>query len=277
MTLPSITEAESGRLREYIERQCGITLGAEKSYLVQTRLQRIAQDQGCESFGELYERLARSANSVLRDLVIDAMTTNETLWFRDRYPFEILRSVVIPELVGRPQRPIRIWSGACSTGQEPYSIAMTIRELCDATRVASPWDFQIVATDLSSQALERARAGRFGSLAMNRGLPQEERDRWFRGAGADSWELLPVIRDMVDFERLNLQGSFDHLGKFDVVFLRYVAIYFTERLKQELLRRIARSMSPGGYLFLGGIESLYGWCDCFEPQTVAGNLYYRLK
>jgi len=276
VTLASITDAESDRLREYIERQCGITLGAEKGYLVQTRLQRIAQDRGCESFGELYELLAGSADAVLRDLVVDAMTTNETLWFRDRHPFEILRSVVLPELVGRPRRPIRIWSGACSTGQEPYSIAMTIRKLCDATRTVGPGDFQIVATDLSSQALERARAGRFGSLAMNRGLAPAERDRWFREAGA-SWERVPEIRDMVGFERLNRQDSFDHLGKFDVVFLRYVAIYFSERLKRELLRRIARSMSSGGYLFLGGIESLYGWCDCFEPRTEEGSLYYRVK
>jgi chemotaxis protein methyltransferase CheR len=274
----TITAEEFHQIRAYIEAQCGIALGDEKAYLIETRLAKLMTENGCETFSEFYALLKGDVRAVLREKIVDAMTTNETLWFRDTHPFAILREKLLPQLAekfrtgGRTR--FRIWSAACSTGQEPYSISMTIHEFCRMQTTLKPEHFEILATDISPSALFIAMAGRYDRLAINRGLPEEFRDRYFTQQGP-VWVLDEAVKKLVTFKKFNLQDSPDAFGPFDIAFLRYVAIYFSDDFKKRIFANLARLLSPSGCLVIGAVESLRGLCEAFELCDHAGGAYYR--
>ncbi len=280
----SITPQEYQAFREFLEAASGIALGENKQYLVNSRLAGLVTEMGLTSIGELIKRVNRDVKSGLRERIVDAMTTNETLWFRDGFPFEILKSHILPELSGQRGRPARIWSAACSSGQEPYSMSMIIQEYLHAKPSSLPRDVQITATDISSSVLKDAKEGVYDAMTLARGLSDERKKRFFDAQGraddiqAKSWQIKSEIRKRVTFAEMNLmKKDYLSLGKFDVIFCRNVLIYFSSELKREILTRFAQVLEPGGYLCLGASESVSGYVDCFEIVRYQGALVYRLK
>src|SRR5690606_34902359 len=230
------------------------------------------------SLGELVQRMQSQPRSGLRELVVDAMTTNETLWFRDAYPFEVLKSRVLPELAkAAPGQRLRIWSAACSSGQEPYSLAMAVDELERGNPGLLRSGVQIVATDLSPSMLNNCKTGEYDSLAMGRGLSQERLQRSFDVTGNGRWAVKPAIRSRVEFRALNLLDSYAALGRFDVVFCRNVLIYFSAELKKDILLRIHGALKPGGYLFLGASEALNALPEHYQMVQCSPGIIYKAK
>ena len=276
----TIQPTEFKLLRDYIEEHCGIVLGEEKAYLVETRLAGLLAETGCADFGAFYRLVANQQGTALRDRIVDAMTTNETLWFRDEHPYQILRELLLPEfaalLLGGVRFRIRLWSAASSTGQEPYSIAMTILEYLRAHPGLRPDQFEIIASDISPSALFLARAGRYDAAAMARGMPEELRDRYFRKEG-QVWLLDEAVKRMVILQKFNLQDPLEPLGRFDIVFCRYVTIYFSEAFKRQIFEGIARLTSQGGYFFTSGVENLQRSEDLFEPRYHGQGTFYRSR
>ena len=278
MLTETISTNEFNLLRGLIEKLCGIALGNEKAYLIETRLAGLLAENGCSDFGSFYRLVSQHTSTQLRDKIVDAMTTNETLWFRDNHPFLILKEKLLPKLAedireGNRFR-IRIWSGACSTGQEPYSIAMSIHEFCRENPAIRPDQFEILATDISPSALMLAKLGRYDSAAIGRGLPDHIRQRYLHQDG-NVWVANDSLRQLVSFRKFNLQDSMEPLGRFDIVFLRYVTIYFADSLKQQIYRGIAKLLAPGGHLFISAVETLRGISDDFDQRTHAGGSFYR--
>lgn len=276
----AISTNEFKLLRDLIEKLSGICLGDEKAYLIETRLAGLLAENGCPDFSAFYRLVAHDHSVQLRDKIVDAMTTNETLWFRDTHPFVILRERLLPplaeDLAANRRFRIRIWSGACSTGQEPYSIAMSIHEFCRQNPSVKPEQFEILATDISPSALLMAKLGRYDSAAIARGLPDALRDRYFRQEG-NVWIVNDEVKRLVTFRKFNLQDSMDPLGHFDIVFLRYVAIYFSDPFKQMIYGGIARLLAPEGHLFISAVESLRGISDAFVQLSHAGGSFYKCQ
>ncbi len=279
VTLTVDNAGEFKVISEYIEKHCGIRLTAEKTYLLKTRLTSLMAETGCSNFSQLHSKAVADKSNSLRDKIVDAMTTNETLWFRDSMPYQILREVLLPELAAPAARngksKLRIWSAASSTGQEPYSIAITINELMrtGALRTAP---VEIIATDISPTALFLASAARYDSLAITRGLPQDIKTRYFTQEG-NVWALNSDIKKMVTFRRFNLQDNFGTLGNMDIVFCRNVLIYFSEAFKKDILSRMAALLRPRGYLFLGASESIISYSNEYEMLRHRNGIYYRVK
>lgn len=281
MTL-QVKESEYRLLRDLIETRCGIFLGDEKQYLIESRLTGLAKKSKCKSFGDFYLKIKDSPPSAeLWNAVVDAMTTNETLWLRDLHPFTILGEYLLPKLNNDiregKRNTIDIWSAACSTGQEPYSIAMTALDYYENAGGKKSYRDQvrILATDISSTALSKAMAGLYDNTSIVRGLPQEKRDRYFTRQD-DSWVVNPSVKQMVAFKRANLLEPFFGLGRFDIVFLRNVMIYFSDSFKKDLLERIARILKPGGYLFLGTGETVRGYTSSFNLVERNGCILYQV-
>lgn len=279
-----MTREEYELWRRYIEAQCSITLGDDKRYFLESRLARLVAEYGKQGFGDLYRYASRSIDPAFRDRILDVVTINETLWFRDAAAWEALRDHILPEMVfrdgGTRQGHLRIWSAACSTGQEPYSVAMLVDEFCQGLRPPNldPTRFEILATDISPSALFLAMAGRYDEAAMRRGLTgayQRFRGRYFERKDQIS-EIRADLRRRVVFQRFNLRDDLATLGTFDLVLLRYVAIYFSASFRRGLFRRIARAMRPGGCLLLGGAEPPFDGMGDFEPLR-AGRTYYFQK
>lgn len=266
-----MTPADFEFLRRLLKERSGLVLSADKQYLLESRLLPIARRRGATSLNELAQRLRAPGAEGLVVEVVEAMTTNETFFFRDKLPFEHLRDVIIPVLLKAraAERRIRIWCAAASSGQEPYSIAMLVKEM--AGRL-SGWRVDILATDLSTEMLERARAGIYSQFEVQRGLPIHYLVRHFTQAG-DLWQIAPALRDMVDFRQLNLLHPFGYLGPFDVVFCRNVLIYFDQPTKSDVLARIAAVTEPDGYLLLGAAETVIGLTDDFKPHPERRGLY----
>jgi len=282
MTL-QVTESEFRLLRDLIEERCGIFLGDEKQYLIENRLAGLAEESKCKSFGNFYLRIKSSPRSAdLWNAVVDAMTTNETLWLRDLHPFTVLKEHLFPKLyqeIGQGKRKtIDIWSAACSTGQEPYSIAMTALDHYQKTgeEKSCREQVRILATDISSAALSKAMEGEYDNTAIVRGLPQDKLNRYFTRQD-DSWVLTASVKQMVAFKKTNLQEPLFGLGRFDIIFLRNVIIYFSDTLKKDLLERIARILKPGGYLFLGAGETVRGYTSSFNLVEHNGCIFYQVK
>ena len=251
-------------------------LGDNKQYLVKSRLRRIMEEHELSTLGALLDRIKTSGRSHLREIVIDAMTTNETLWFRDNHPFRILQDKLLPEYADRKSsQSLRIWSAAASTGQEPYSVAMVIEEF-RRQRPGKLRDVKIVATDISKSVLEVARAGEYEMIAIGRGLSPERQKQFFSPSMSGSWQIKPNIKSMVEFRELNLLERY-MLGKFDVVLCRNVLIYFSAELKKDILTRIHASLNPGGYLILGASESLNGLPHLYEMVSCSPGIIYRKK
>ncbi len=263
--------------RYYLEQACGIALGDSKHYLVSGRLTQLMSENAIPTLADLVERLKQNRNPGLRERIIDAMTTNETLWFRDGYPYEILRKLILPELLHQPAHQARIWSAACSTGQEPYSVSMAIQEYLTAKPAGLPCGAHIVATDIAPSVLRDAARGLYNEAELARGLSPERRGRFFTPRPGQ-WEVRPEIRARVTFKEFNLMHDFAPMGKFDVVFCRNVLIYFSTELKRDILARLAACLNPGGYLFLGASETVANYSEAFDMLRPSdGGLVFRLK
>lgn len=266
-----MTPQDFAYLASFIRERSGIVLPPDKAYLVESRLQPLATEYKFGSFGELVSALKLSRHERLARAVVELMTTNETQFFRDKRPFELLRDHVLPQLMETRSkgRPLRIWSAACSAGQEPYSIAMTIKE--SAARLAA-WPVEIVGTDISSTILAKARSGVYSQFEVQRGLPIHLLVRYFTQTEAQ-WIIRSDIRDMVHFREHNILEDASRLGSFDIVFCRNVLIYFDTPTKKEVLQRIGRAMATDGVLFLGGTETVIGITSSFEPVPDHRGLY----
>jgi chemotaxis protein methyltransferase CheR len=272
-----ITPQEYDAFKKFLQDACGILLGENKQYLVKSRLRRILEDNQMTGLGALLEHLKRPGRSPLREVVVDAMTTNETLWFRDNHPFRILSDKLLPELAERSQsQPIRFWSAACSTGQEPYSIAMAVDEYRRLKPGKLKADVKITATDISKSVLDVARRGEYEMLAIGRGLSPERQKTFFTQSTNAGWQIRPQLKTMVEFKELNLLERYT-LGKFDVVFCRNVLIYFSGDLKKDILTRMHATLNPGGYLILGASESLNGLPHLYEMVQCHPGIIYRKK
>jgi chemotaxis protein methyltransferase CheR len=275
-----ITIEEFRLIRDYVEKHCGIHLSDDKTYLVETRLTTLMFEQGCNTFGELYNHAVLDKTHTLRDKIIEAITTNETFWFRDIHPFSILAEVMlkkyVDEIVAGRRSKIRFWCCACSTGQEPYSIAMTFLEFIRRYPQLKPEHIEILATDISSTVLFLGKLGRYDNLAITRGLDDEYRNRYFV-QNNKIWTISDEVKKMVRFQKLNLQENFAHLGKQDVIFCRNILIYFSLEFKQDILKRIAALLRPSGFLFLGASESIIMFTQEYEMQRHAMGLYYQVK
>lgn len=272
----SLSAQEYEDFRSFLEKGSGIVLGENKHYLVVSRLFGLLDEFGVESMSELLGRVKGGRTPKLRERVIEAMTTNETYWFRDNFPFDYLQGSVLKELGGGATGPIRIWCAACSTGQEPYSISMAIQEYKSSNPGALRSDVEIVGTDISPAVLRDAQAARYESLSMARGLSPERKQRFFM-AHDRYWELKPELRSRVSFRELNLLQSYALLGRFDIVFCRNVLIYFSPESKRDILERIAKVLKPGGYLFLGASETMSGYSDAYEMVRAPRGVVYRRR
>jgi chemotaxis protein methyltransferase CheR len=266
------------QFRVFLEKTCGILLGSNKQYLVSSRLNKLMEQQGIKTLGDLVRKIQAQPRSGLRELVVDAMTTNETLWFRDTYPFEVLKSRVLPEMLktGAGQR-LRIWSAACSSGQEPYSLSMSIDEYERSNPSQAKTGVQIVATELSGAMLAACKAAEYDSLAIARGLSSDRLQRYFDVKAPGRWAVKPAIRSRVEFRVQNLLDSYAALGKFDIVFCRNVLIYFSADVKKDILKRIHATLRPGGYLFLGASEALNGLPELYQMVQCSPGIIYKAK
>ncbi len=279
----NLTPQEFSNLREFIHQRCGILLGDDKAYLIEHRLAKLLEEQHCKTFGELYFKAKndqRTGNLSLA--IVDAITTNETFWFRDQRVFDLLREVILPALyqeVAKGQREtIRLWSAACSTGQEPYSLAMVAQDFFRAHggEDACRRHVKILATDISPSALASACQGVYNNLSMGRGLPESHLDRFFQRREGGLWEVRDSLRSLVEFRQHNLRDPMVGFGVFEVVALRNVTIYFSEEVKRQLFSRLTKALVPGGHLFLGTGETLGFFSKAFDLQDYQGMNYYRL-
>lgn len=269
----SFSAAEYKNFQEFLEKACGIVLGENKHYLVSSRLSRLKREHGVNSLQELVDRLNAPGSSQLKTRVIEAMTTNETLWFRDTYPFDVLSKTIFPEFREQKKNSLRIWSAACSSGQEPYSISM----VADEYALHNPgFRVDVVATDISQSILTEAREAKYDALALARGLSEERKQRYFSPIG-HHWQVNANIRSRVGFRECNLMQSYTALGKFDVIFCRNVLIYFSAASKADIIKRMAAALNPRGFLMLGASESIAQYSDAFEMVRASTGVVYRLK
>jgi chemotaxis protein methyltransferase CheR len=270
----SVAATDYTYVTELVGRRSAVMLGTDKQYLVESRLSPVARDLGLGSVGELIARLRTTADSALATRVVDAMTTKETSFFRDVHPFNALRDYVLPAVIEkeRLRRRLRIWSAACSTGQELYTIAIVIDQMPEL----AGWDVTLRGTDLSREALDKARAGRYSGLEVNRGLPAPLLVRYFEREGLN-YRANERLRNAVSWGELNLIEPLPTTSLWDVVFIRNVLIYFDTPTKRRVLEAIRRSMTPGGFLMLGGAETTLGLVDCFAPVHVGAATVYRAE
>jgi len=272
----TISPAEYDQFKLFLEQACGIVLGEGKQYLITSRLTRLLRDEEMASIAELLTAIQRNTPRHLRDAVIDAMTTNETSWFRDRSPFECLEKTVFPEMERDGKRQCRVWSSACSSGQEPYTISITASEYVKSVTSSRLNSTQIVATDISASMLVEAKHAEYDESIIGRGLSSERKLQFFKASG-DRWQVVDDIKRRVSFREQNLLASYDSLGKFDIIFCRNVLIYFAPERKSDILNRMAKSLNPKGYLFLGASETITGYSDAFEMVRSPQGVFYRLK
>jgi chemotaxis protein methyltransferase CheR len=265
-----VTPLDYEFLRKLLKERSGLDLSSDKQYLVESRLIPLARRAGLAGITELVQKIKNGTDPLTAD-VVEAMTTNETFFFRDKIPFDHLRQTILPELLkaraGR--RSLRIWCAASSSGQEPYSIAMCLKE---AGAALAGWRVEILATDLSQAVLEKSRAGIFSQFEVQRGLPIQMLVKYFSQIG-ELWQLNADIRAMVQHRQLNLLQDFSHLGTFDVIFCRNVLIYFDQDTKVGIFDRLARVLEPDGVLALGAAESVVGISDAFKPYPERRGLY----
>ena len=251
-------------LKQQLMQRSGTVITPEKSYLIDSRLMPIARRHGYDGIDGLIGALMRRPDETVLGEIVDAMTTNETLFFRDVWPFEKLRDTVIPDLAERnaTTKRLRIWSAACSSGQEPYSIAIVLNEM---KRLLAGWRAPIIGTDICSAVLDRAREGRYSKFEVQRGLSEDMLRRYFVQDGAN-WQVRPELRQAVEFKKFNLLDDPMKAGLFgfDIVFCRNVLIYFDEPTRVRALASIAKAMRPGGYLVMGGAETVMGVSDAFR-------------
>ena len=266
-----MTPQDYDYLRKLLKQRSGLVLSAEKQYLAESRLLPVARKHGLNGLGELVARLKTGAASELAAEVTEAMTTNESFFFRDKVPFEHFRDTIMPALIAARAREkrIRIWCTAASAGQEPYSLAMALKGMSAAL---AGWRVELLATDLSTEVLGKAKSGIYSQFEVQRGLPIHLLVKHFTQVG-EAWQVAPELRAMVQFRPLNLLNDFTPLGMFDAVFCRNVLIYFDQELKIDVLNRLARQMPSDGFLVLGAAETVVGLTDSFKPMGEKRGLY----
>jgi len=265
-----VTPLDYDYLRKLLRERSGLVLSADKQYLVESRLTPVSRKHGLASLSEVVAKLKGGHEPLTVD-VVEAMTTNESFFYRDKIPFEHFREAIIPGLIAARarERRIRIWCAAASTGQEPYSLAMMLKEMKDKL---GGWRVEILGTDISVDVLEKAKAGVYSQFEVQRGLPIQMLVKYFTQAG-DTWQIAPDIRAMVQYRPHNLLAEFSGFGRFDVVFCRNVLIYFDQETKSSVLNRIAKQLDPEGYLVLGAAETVVGLSDAFKPIPDKRGLY----
>lgn len=276
-----ITPDEVKIISQYIYKISGIALNEQKAYLMETRLSGLAGEYHCASYLDLYQKAKSDASMMLERKIINAMTTNETFFFRDHSPFELFRHKLLPELIdkrstqtsGNTSIDIRVWSAACSTGQEVYSLAIVLKELLAGL---SKYKIKLLGTDISDDAIAKASYGQYNKFEIERGLDKDKLERYFNPNGYH-WKIRDDIRAMVLFKKFNLMFPFIGLGQFDIIFCRNVAIYFSLEDRKTLFNKIADVLAPDGYLVIGSTESLTGICPRFVPQRHLRSIFYQLK
>jgi chemotaxis protein methyltransferase CheR len=260
-------------LVEMLKKRSGHVLSADKGYLLDSRLGPIARKESFASVDALVQAMRTRNDERLNAMVTEAMTTNETFFFRDRTPFDLFKSEVIPHLAEnrRPASKIKIWCAAASSGQEPYSLAMILQEEAAKLKGLSN---SILATDISEKVLQKAKTGLYSQFEVQRGLPVQLMVKYFEKAD-DLWRISPRLQQHITFRKFNLLDNFRVLGQFDVVFCRNVLIYFDQQTKSDILNRLAQSIAPDGFLFLGAAETVMGLSDAFAPVPGKRGLYIR--
>lgn len=274
-----VTDVQYRRFAAFVEEKCGIVLGEGKQYLVNSRLSSLLSKFRVQTVDDLINlAMEEKPNNKAQEEVIDAMTTNETLWFRDTYPYKALETIILPELAKRAKYPVRIWSAACSSGQEPYSIGMIIQEQMSKMLHIDPKQTQIIGTDLSPEMLSICRRGQYDVHALSRGLSPERKEKFFRTTHNPNMMAIDSrVKSMVEFRPMNLLGSYALMGRFDVIFCRNVLIYFSNEVKADILRKLTMCLNPGGYLILGSTETLVGVSDKYEMMRCNPGIIYHLK
>ena len=277
----SVSADELNLWSRYISTICGIQLDSSKGYLIETRLAPLLPDTGSSSFADLYNKAKADPTNRVRRKIIDAITTQETSFFRDTSPFELIRHKILPDLIDKRSKtsangrviPVRIWSAACSTGQEVYSIGIAVKEvLVDLSR----YDVRILGTDISDKAVAHASYGHYSKLEMERGVALDKAAKHFVPEG-QTWKIRDEIRALASFRTMNLLEPFALPGKFDIILCRNVAIYFSEQDKIRLFKSIARVMASDGYLVIGSTESITGLCQEFEAKRYLRAVFYQLR
>lgn len=275
----AITREEMSVWSRYVHEISGISLDESKGYLIETRLGSLLSETCADNFSELLGKARSDSSHMLRKKIIEGITTNETSFFRDTAPFELLRNKLIPDLIDRRNRmganrvPIRIWSAACSTGQEAYSTAIVFKELLgDFSR----YDIRIMGTDISNRAVAQASYGEYSRLELERGLPHGALERHFSASG-DKWRVRDEIRALATFRTMNLLEPFAYPAPFDIIFCRNVAIYFNESDKTRLFRNLIKCMAKDGCLIVGATESIAGLCPELEPKRYLRAVHYQLR
>ena len=266
---------------QYIHSLCGLVLDETKTYLIETRMSGLAEENGCSSFSELYYKARSDISNTLPRKIIDGITTNETLFFRDNAPFEMLQYKILPELIDRRKKntlsgapiTLRILSAACSTGQEVYSIAIILKEMLGDV---NNFNIRLVGTDISNRAIAQASRGVYNKTEIERGLPGAKLDRYF-SIFEGGWKIKDEIRAMASFSTINLLEDISRLGKFDIIFCRNAAIYFSDQDKSILYKRLASALDPDGYLIIGATESITGVSSLFTSQRHLRSVFYQLS
>ncbi len=268
-----MTPSEFDFLKTFLKTRSGLILSNDKQYLVESRLQPIARSSKLETLSAVIQTLQRGANRALETEVVEAMTTNESFFFRDKTPFDHFTETMLPALQESrgSRKQLKIWCAAASTGQEPYSLAICLKE---AAAKMPGWRMRILGTDLSQDVLDKAKAGLYSQFEVQRGLPIQMLLKYFEQKG-DMWQIDAAMRSMVEWRKLNLLENFSHLGEFDVVFCRNVLIYFDQATKSEILNRLTKLMPDDGYLVLGAAETVVGLTDAFKPVAGKRGLFQK--
>jgi chemotaxis protein methyltransferase CheR len=265
-----VTPVDYEYLRKFLKERSGLDLSVDKQYLVESRLIPLARKANLAGIDELVQQL-RNGSAAMASDVVEAMTTNETFFFRDKIPFDHLREMIMPELLKAraTKRSLRIWCAAASTGQEPYSIAMCLKEMGAAL---SGWRIEIIGTDISQQVLEKSKSGIYSQFEVQRGLPIQLLVKYFKQTG-EMWQINPEIRAMIQYRSLNLLQDFSSLGKFDLIFCRNVLIYFDQDMKSQIFGRLGKSLETDGFLALGAAETVVGLTNAFKPHPDRRGIY----
>lgn len=272
-----ITANEYQLFKSFLEETCGILLGDGKQYLIVSRLAKLLRDEKIGSMSKLLALILQHDQRRLRIVVVDAMTTNETSWFRDSSPFNVLEKVIFPQMDGKTGKmDCRVWSAACSSGQEPYTISITLSEYLESMSHSKLASMQIVATDISESMLALAKLGHYDEAVLERGLSEKRKCNYFKQA-KNGWTVSDEIKRRVSFKHQNLLESYGALGKFDIIFCRNVLIYFSPDRKTDILKRMAAMLNPGGYLFLGASEITMSYSDDFNMLRSPAGVFFQLK
>jgi chemotaxis protein methyltransferase CheR len=274
-----ITPDELKLIINYIKNISGINLDESKAYLIESKLGPLVEELGCRSYSELNFKALSDPGNQISNLIIDAITNKETFFFRDKTPFELLKYKLLPDHIRRCSNPssalpfsLDIWSTACATGQEVYSIAMVVKEILPDL---DKWRIKILGTDISDTAIAQSNHGRYSQFGIEKGIPPEKVSRFFNPDG-DFWRIKDEIRAMVSFKKFNIMHLFADLGKFDIIFCRNVAIYFSPEDRESLFNRIADQLNPNGVVILGSTESLYCESNRYKRLKNNNTVYYQV-